>query len=51
LWAANQKSDIRIPFASAKHAQIAQQAIDVDPELQPHAVHRTLTVEGEVLVA
>jgi EKC/KEOPS complex subunit PCC1/LAGE3 len=42
---------IRIPFASAKHAEIALQAIQVDPELQPHAVKRTLSVEDDVLIA
>ncbi|KAJ7227285.1 CTAG/Pcc1 family [Mycena pura] len=42
---------IRIPFASAKHAHIAMQAIQVDAELQPHAVKRNLSVEEEVLVA
>ncbi|KAJ7158656.1 CTAG/Pcc1 family [Mycena filopes] len=42
---------IRIPFASAKHALIAMQAIQVDAELQPHAVKRTLSVEEDVLIA
>ncbi|KAJ7364115.1 CTAG/Pcc1 family [Mycena albidolilacea] len=42
---------IRIPFASAKHAEIAFQAIQVDPELQPHAVKRTLSVQDDVLIA
>ncbi|KAF7336693.1 hypothetical protein MVEN_02104300 [Mycena venus] len=42
---------IRIPFASAKHAEIALQAIQVDAELQPHAVKRTLSVEDDVLIA
>jgi len=42
---------IRIPFASAKHAQIAKQVIEVDPELQPRAVKRTLSAEGPILVA
>jgi len=42
---------IRIPFASAQHARIAMQAIQVDAELQPHAVKRNLSVEEEVLVA
>jgi len=42
---------VRIPFASAKHATIAKQAIEVDAELQPHAVERTLIVEDDVLVA
>ena len=42
---------MRIPFASEKHAGIAKQVIDVDRELQPHAVKRTLTVEENVLIA
>jgi len=42
---------VRIPFASAKHATIAKQAIEVDAELQPHAVERSLTVEDDTLVA
>ena len=42
---------MRIPFASEKHARIAQQAIDVDRERQPDVVRRTLAVDGPVLVA
>jgi len=42
---------VRIPFASPKHAEIAKAVIDVDPELQPNAVKRNLTVEGSELVA
>ncbi|KAI0635964.1 CTAG/Pcc1 family [Trametes polyzona] len=42
---------MRIPFASEKHANIAKQVIDVDRELQPEVVKRTLTVEGNTLVA
>ncbi|OCH95375.1 transcription factor Pcc1 [Obba rivulosa] len=42
---------VRIPFASAKHATIAKQVIEVDKELQPQAVKRELIVEGEELVA
>lgn len=44
-------STMRIPFASEKHANIAKQVIDVDRELQPEVVKRTLTVEGNTLVA
>lgn len=53
LWASNQviESALRIPFPSAQHAIIARDAIDVDAELQPHAVKRVLTVEDNVLVA
>jgi len=42
---------VRIPFASAKHATIAKQVIEVDAELQPNAVKRILTVEEDNLVA
>jgi EKC/KEOPS complex subunit PCC1/LAGE3 len=42
---------VRIPFVSSKHATIAKQAIEVDAELQPHAVERILTVEDVVLIA
>jgi len=42
---------IRIPFASSDHASIAKQAIEVDKELQPHAVKRVLTTEDIILVA
>jgi len=42
---------VRIPFASTKHATIAKQAIEVDAELQPHAVERSLIVEDDILVA
>jgi hypothetical protein len=42
---------LKIPFASEKHALIAKQTIEVDPELQPHAVKRTIEVEGNILVA
>lgn len=45
------KSTVRVPFLSPEHASIAQQSIQVDRELQPHSVKRTLTVEGDVLVA
>ncbi|CAE6494159.1 hypothetical protein RSOLAG22IIIB_01941 [Rhizoctonia solani] len=42
---------VRVPFLSPAHASIAQRAIQVDNELQPHAVKRTLAVEGDILVA
>ena len=44
-------STVRVPFASAKHASIAKQVIEVDKELQPQVVKRVLDVEGDVLVA
>ncbi|KAF8896456.1 hypothetical protein BD779DRAFT_587047 [Infundibulicybe gibba] len=43
------KLSIRIPFASAKHALIAKRVIEVDQELQPQAVQRTLHVEKRYL--
>jgi len=42
---------VRIPFASGHHATIAKQVIEVDAELQPQAVKRTLTVEDDTLIA
>ncbi|PFH52922.1 hypothetical protein AMATHDRAFT_138694, partial [Amanita thiersii Skay4041] len=42
---------IEIPFACSKHAFIAKQVIEVDSELQPHAVKRELTVQDEKLIA
>ncbi|KAG7451256.1 Pcc1-domain-containing protein [Guyanagaster necrorhizus] len=42
---------VQIPFASHQHAVIAKEAIEVDPELQPQAVKRTLSVEGSILTA
>lgn len=44
------KSSVKIPFASEKHALIAKQTIEVDSELQPHAVKRTIEIEGNILV-
>ncbi|KIY67277.1 transcription factor Pcc1 [Cylindrobasidium torrendii FP15055 ss-10] len=42
---------LEIPFASPDHAEIAKRTIEVDAELQPHAVKRELIVEGNVLIA
>ncbi|KAI0091184.1 transcription factor Pcc1-domain-containing protein [Irpex rosettiformis] len=42
---------VRVPFASPKHASIAKQAIEVDRELQPQVVKRTIEVDDDVLVA
>ncbi|KAI0322746.1 transcription factor Pcc1-domain-containing protein [Amylostereum chailletii] len=42
---------VRIPFATPHHASIAKQVIEVDRELQPHAVERALVVEDAVLIA
>jgi EKC/KEOPS complex subunit PCC1/LAGE3 len=42
---------VRIPFVSNKHATIAKQVINVDAELQKEVVKRTLTVEGDELIA
>ena len=41
---------VRIPFLTPKHASIVKKVIEVDRELQPHAVKRTLETEGEVLI-
>ena len=42
---------VRVPFASPKHASIAKQVIEVDRELQPQVVKRTIEVEDDVLIA
>ena len=42
---------VRIPFASAKHASIAKQVIEVDAELQAKAVKRKLETEDDALMA
>lgn len=44
-------STIAIPFLSEGDARIAKQVLDVDRELQPHAVKRVLEVQGNNLVA
>jgi EKC/KEOPS complex subunit PCC1/LAGE3 len=44
-------SSVEIPFASAKHASIAKQAIEVDAELSPQAVKRELSVNDNKLIA
>ena len=44
-------SSVEIPFASAKHASIAKQVIEVDAELSPQAVKRELSVEDNKLIA
>jgi len=45
------KISVRIPFANPKHASIAKQVIEVDRDLQSHAVRRELALDGDVLVA
>ncbi|KXN88502.1 L antigen family member 3, partial [Leucoagaricus sp. SymC.cos] len=42
---------VEVPFISSKHASIAKQVIDVDKELQPQAVKRDLSIDGNKLVA
>ncbi|KAI0685516.1 transcription factor Pcc1-domain-containing protein [Cytidiella melzeri] len=42
---------VRVPFASTQHASIAKQVIEVDRELQPHVVKRSIEVEDDVLIA
>ncbi|KIY43988.1 transcription factor Pcc1, partial [Fistulina hepatica ATCC 64428] len=41
----------RIPFLSSQDAMIAKQTIEVDAELQPYAVKRELSIDGDTLVA
>ncbi|RDB26272.1 EKC/KEOPS complex subunit SPAC4H3.13 [Hypsizygus marmoreus] len=41
---------LEIPFASHKHALYAKQTIEVDAELQPQAVKRTLDVKDNILI-
>jgi len=43
--------NVEIPFASSKHASIAKQVIEVDAELQAHAVKRELSVQDDKLIA
>ncbi|KDR78879.1 hypothetical protein GALMADRAFT_93994 [Galerina marginata CBS 339.88] len=43
--------NVEIPLASNKHALIVKQVIEVDAELQPHAVKRELVVQDEKLIA
>ncbi|KAH8834197.1 transcription factor Pcc1-domain-containing protein [Flagelloscypha sp. PMI_526] len=42
---------IRAPFSASHDASIAKRSIEVDRELQPQAVKRTLSIEGDELVA
>lgn len=44
-------SILRIPFASNEQATMAKAIIDVDKELNPQTVKRTLTVEDDHLLA
>jgi hypothetical protein len=44
-------STLRIPFKTAEQANIARRVILVDRELNAHLVERSLTVEGNELVA
>ncbi|KAG6853972.1 hypothetical protein C0991_011834 [Blastosporella zonata] len=50
-WHNLAKRTLEIPFVSHKHALFAKQTIEVDAELQPQAVKRTLNVKDNVLVA
>ncbi|KAH0585288.1 hypothetical protein H2248_008529 [Termitomyces sp. 'cryptogamus'] len=45
------KVTLEIPFVSHRHALFAKQTIEVDAELQPQAVRRTLEVKDNVLIA
>lgn len=42
---------VEIPFATAKHASIAQKVIEVDAELNPQSVKRELSVHDDKLIA
>jgi EKC/KEOPS complex subunit PCC1/LAGE3 len=42
---------VEIPLTSNRHADIVKKVIEVDPELQSHAVKRELTVKDTILVA
>jgi len=42
---------VKIPLTSNRHADIVKRVIEVDPELQPHAVKRELTIEDSILIA
>jgi len=41
---------VEIPFATAEHASIAKQVIEVDAELNAQAVKRELSVKDDVLI-
>ncbi len=43
-------STITIAFPSNKEAEIIKSVLDVDDELQPQRLSRTLTVEGNELI-
>jgi len=42
---------VTIPCLSDEHADLIKRVIEVDRELQPHAVKRVLRVEDNVLIA
>jgi len=42
---------VKIPLTSSRHANIVKKVIEVDSELQPHAVKRDLVVEDTMLIA
>lgn len=41
---------VEVPFATARAAEITKQTLEVDAELTPDKVRRTLQVRGSVLV-
>jgi hypothetical protein len=45
------QSTLQIPLASQKHGTIARDVINVDRELNPSSAKRTLTVDGDTLIA
>lgn len=44
------QSTAEIPFATAEHAKIAEQVIEVDAELNPQSVKRELSVRDDKLI-
>jgi len=42
---------VEIPLTSSRHADIVKKVIEVDPELQSHAVKRELIIKDNTLVA
>ncbi|KAF8532201.1 CTAG/Pcc1 family [Gautieria morchelliformis] len=44
-------STVKVPFASATHAEIARRVLQVDAELQPNFVKKSLATEGDQLIA
>jgi len=43
------KSDVIVSFESPRHAKLVHATLDVDPELRPHEVERTMALQGNTL--